>query len=356
MKEKFTFLDILANSRTQNEAAGITEEYTEVYLDPRSVKEAPRNTRQEYNGIEELADSFLIVGQEQPTVLARIDGEYYIVDGHRRNRANILNIERGYTEYERVRFFYKDMSETLYELALLSGNGYTQDLTPYEKMELDARLQTALKKARESGEIPKEGKVRDLVGKILGEEPAEMGRIMKINKSLTEEAKEEFKRGTLNKSAAYETARLPEEDQREIAERVAAGEKIRVEEIKAIVKEKEEAKEAARQAKEAAKRAQEMAATAAQGALSAERAAENADTSADIAKKELEKVSNLDMAEQDGSQGNTGLEEEQEELVINILKDLLTVAQYITTDETCILQDILIAADQRKDKCREKAK
>lgn len=349
MAEKFTFLDILNNSRTQGAAAGVTEEYTEIYLDPRSVKEAPRNTRQEYNGIEELADSFLIVGQEQPTVLARIGGEYYIVDGHRRNRANILNIERGFREYEKVKFFYKDMSETIYELALLSGNGYTQDLTPYEKMELAARLQAALKKARESGEIPKEGKVRDLVGKILGEEPAEMGRIMKINKSLTEEAREEFRRGTLNKSAAYETARLPEEDQREIAERVAAGEKIRVEEIKALVKEKEEAKEAARQAKEAAKRAQEMAVTAAQGALSAERAAENADTSADITKKELEKVSNLDIQTYPESQENTGLDE-QKELAINILRSLLTVAQYLTTDDLCILQDILIAADQRAEK------
>lgn len=349
MGEKFTFLDILNNGRTQGAAAGVTEEYTEIYLDPRNVKEAPRNTRQEYNGIEELADSFLIVGQEQPTVLARIDGEYYIVDGHRRNRANILNIERGFLEYEKVKFFYKDMSETIYELALLSGNGYTQDLTPYEKMELAARLQAALKKARESGEIPKEGKVRDLVGKILGEEPAEMGRIMKINKSLTEEAKEEFKRGTLNKSAAYETARLPEEDQREIAERVAAGEKIRVEEIKALVKEKEVAKEAARQAKEAAKRAQEMAVTAAQGALSAERAAENADASADITKKELEKVSNLDIQTYPESQENTGLDE-QKELAINILRSLLTVAQYLTTDDLCILQDILIAADERAEK------
>lgn len=349
MGEKFTFLDILNNGRTQGAAAGVTEEYTEIYLDPRNVKEAPRNTRKEYNGIEELADSFLIVGQEQPTVLARIDGEYYIVDGHRRNRANILNIERGFPEYEKVKFFYKDMSETIYELALLSGNGYTQDLTPYEKMELAARLQEALKKARESGEIPKEGKVRDLVGKILGEEPAEMGRIMKINKSLTGEAKEEFRRGTLNKSAAYETARLPEEDQREIAERVAAGEKIRVEEIKALVKEKEEAKEAARQAKEAAKRAQEMAVTAAQGALSAERAAENADTSADITKKELEKVSNLDIQTYPESQENTGLDE-QKELAINILRSLLTVAQYLTTDDLCILQDILIAADERAEK------
>ena len=31
----------------------------------------------------------LHVGQEQPTVLARVNGEYRIIDGHRRNAANI---------------------------------------------------------------------------------------------------------------------------------------------------------------------------------------------------------------------------------------------------------------------------
>lgn len=88
-----------------------------------------------------------------------------------------------------------------------------------------------------------------------------------------------------------------------------------------------------------------MAVTAAQGALLAERAAENAD----IAKKELEKVSNLDIQTHTESQENTGLDE-QEELAINIIKSLLTVAKYLTTDDLCILQDILIAADQRAEK------
>lgn len=47
------------------------------------------------DNIEELADSFLAVGQQQPTVLARTDGKFIIVSGHRRNLANIMNLERG---------------------------------------------------------------------------------------------------------------------------------------------------------------------------------------------------------------------------------------------------------------------
>lgn len=163
----FSALDMI-NPKARQQAAAVRE-YKEIYLNPKEVKEAPENTRKTYEGIEALADSFLLVGQEQPTVLARVNGEFLIVDGHRRNRANLLNLERGYTKFEKVRYFFRDMSETMYELALLSGNGYTQGLTDYEKTELAARLKKVLEKMRENGEISKEGRIRDIVGGILGE-------------------------------------------------------------------------------------------------------------------------------------------------------------------------------------------
>lgn len=65
--------------------------------------------------------------------MARVNGEYRIIDGHRRNAANILNLERGNKEYEKVLYRFMDMSEAMYELRLLAGNGYTQELTAYEK-------------------------------------------------------------------------------------------------------------------------------------------------------------------------------------------------------------------------------
>lgn len=128
---KFGINDIL-NAKTK--AAGQqaqTEGYKEIYLSPYEVKAAQENTHQRLENIEELADSFLHVGQEQPTVLARVNGEYRIIDGHRRNAANILNLERGHKEYEKVLYRFMDMSEAMYELRLLAGNGYTQELTAY---------------------------------------------------------------------------------------------------------------------------------------------------------------------------------------------------------------------------------
>ena len=158
---KFGINDIL-NAKTK--AAGQqaqTEGYKEIYLSPYEVKAAQENTHQKLENIEELADSFLHVGQEQPTVLARVNGEYRIIDGHRRNAANILNLERGHKEYEKVLYRFMDMSEAMYELRLLAGNGYTQELTAYEKTRLVERTKAALIRAKEEdvcrGEaLPKE--------------------------------------------------------------------------------------------------------------------------------------------------------------------------------------------------------
>lgn len=69
---KFGINDIL-NAKTK--AAGQqaqTEDYKEICLSPYEVKDAQENTHQKLEGIEELADNFLTVGQEQPTVLARV--------------------------------------------------------------------------------------------------------------------------------------------------------------------------------------------------------------------------------------------------------------------------------------------
>ena len=63
---KFGINDIL-NAKTK--AAGQqaqTEGYKEIYLSPYEVKAAQENTHQKLENIEELADSFLHVGQEQP--------------------------------------------------------------------------------------------------------------------------------------------------------------------------------------------------------------------------------------------------------------------------------------------------
>lgn len=226
----FNFMDLL-NAQTKAEGVEEAKDYEEIYLSPYEVKDAQENTHQKLEGIEELADNFLTVGQEQPTVLARVNGEFRIIDGHRRNAANIFNIERGYKEYEKIKYRYKDMSEAMYELRLLAGNGYTQELTAYEKVRLVERTKAALIREKEEDGLEIQGKMRDLIAAMVQESGTNVARMESINNNATQAVKEQLKEGNLGLTAAYEAAKLEPEEQDDIAERAAAGENVRAKDI-----------------------------------------------------------------------------------------------------------------------------
>lgn len=226
----FNFMDLL-NAQTKAEGVEETKDYEEIYLSPYEVKDAQENTHQKLEGIEELADNFLTVGQEQPTVLARVNGEFRIIDGHRRNAANIFNLERGYKEYKKIKYRYKDMSEAMYELRLLAGNGYTQELTAYEKVRLVERTKAALIRAKEEDGLEIQGKMRDLIAAMVQESGTNVARMENINNNATQAVKEQLKEGNLGLTAAYEAAKLEPEEQDDIAERAAAGENVRAKDI-----------------------------------------------------------------------------------------------------------------------------
>ena len=226
----FNFMDLL-NAQTKAEGVEKAKDYEEIYLSPYEVKDAQENTHQKLEGIEELADNFLTVGQEQPTVLARVNGEFRIIDGHRRNAANIFNLERGYKEYEKIKYRYKDMSEAMYELRLLAGNGYTQELTACEKVRLVERTKAALIRAKEEDGLEIQGKMRDLIAAMVQESGTNVARMENINNNATQAVKEQLKEGNLGLTAAYEAAKLEPEEQDDIAERAAAGENVRAKDI-----------------------------------------------------------------------------------------------------------------------------
>lgn len=245
---KFTMLDIL-NAQSKNSTSTKVESYTEIYLNPKEVKPSATNFYSQ-NDIEELADSFLTVGQQQPTVLARINNEYRIVSGHRRNLANCLLLDRGHNEYERVRYLYKDMTEATFELSLLVGNAFNRELTAYEKMEQAARLKKALIRAKEEDGLEIQGRMRDIIAETLKESTSNIARMEQINNNLSDSAKEQFKNGNMGITAAYETSKLTEDEQEAIADRYASGEDVRAKEIAEKVTEKKVAEKAKKEAKE----------------------------------------------------------------------------------------------------------
>ncbi len=209
---------------------GDCQGYQEIWLNPRDVKPSESNFYSQEN-IEELADSFLTVGQQQPTVLARIDGEYRIVSGHRRNLANIRNLERGYKEYEKVRYLYKDMTPAMLELSLLMGNACNRELTPWEKTQQAQRLKEALLRAKKEDGLEIQGKLRDIIADLMHESSSNIAKMNSIQKNAAPEIQEEFRNGNLGISAAYEASKLSPPEQKAIADKAAKGETVPVKEI-----------------------------------------------------------------------------------------------------------------------------
>lgn len=359
---KFGINDILSAKTKAAAQQAQTEGYKEIYLSPYEVKAAPENTHQKLENIEELADSFLHVGQEQPTVLARVNGEYRIIDGHRRNAANILNLERGHKEYEKVLYRFMDMSEAMYELRLLAGNGYTQELTAYEKTRLVERTKAALIRAKEEDGLEIQGKMRDLVAAMLNESSTNVARMDAINNNATPEIKEQLKEGNIGITAAYEAAKLSADDQKAIAAAAGAGEDVRAKEIAQRVAEQVAAKaqEKADKAAESAEKAQIEADQAvadtldkqAQAEEEAEnarqlkryvdnmgKAMENASKAATAAVAAISKVSETDTEEQ--PQDSWGVLE----WVRYTLCCLMEKAEDVSEDNLYKLQEILVESD-----------
>lgn len=241
-KAKFGITDIM-NAKSRAAGIGNVSEYTEIWLSPYDVKPSESNFYSQEN-IEELADSFLAVGQQQPTVLGRVNGEFQIVSGHRRNLANIMNIERGHEEYKKVRYLYKDMSGAMFELSLLIGNAYNRELSAWEKTQQAQRLKEALIRAKKEDGLEITGKLRDIIAELMNESPTNIARMDSINNNATPEIKEELAKGNIGVTTAYEAAKLPPEEQKAIAEKAAAGENVRAKEIAAKVAEKTAAKAA----------------------------------------------------------------------------------------------------------------
>lgn len=131
---KFGINDIL-NAKTK--AAGQQAQgYKEIYLSPYEVKAAEENTHQKLEGIEELADSFLHVGQEQPTVLATLTkaATIYNTEGFTATPYIKITGSGGITLYINNRAHtFKDVNEYI-EIDGEIMNAYKGDLLQNSKM------------------------------------------------------------------------------------------------------------------------------------------------------------------------------------------------------------------------------
>ena len=225
-------------------AAVDTSEYIKVRLDPKNLVPSEKNFYS-MQDIEELADNMLIVGQLQEIVVGRVNGVDKIIIGHRRTLAAVLNQERGNTDFNLVDCKMKEMNETMFMLTLLSANAFNRKLSDWELVEQARLFKEYLIQAKEEGmTIP--GKMRDYIASAMGVSNGKMGQIEKINNSLCEEGKEALRKGDMTFDKAYNTARLPDQEQKAVVE----DKKLLSKDVKAIVDSKYQESEQERQEEE----------------------------------------------------------------------------------------------------------
>lgn len=246
----FNIMDLM-NGATRAAVEGV-ENYEEITLDLEKI-EVTKHNRYSMDELEELATSILLDGLQEPLIIGRVDGKYLLSGGHRRREALVILQNEGHTEITKnIPCRFKDMTETQFRLSLLIGNTFNRKMTDYDLMNQAADWKEVLTQARKEKLLVLEAgkRVRDYVAEVLGESTTKIAQLEAINNNATLEVKEQFASGNMGITKAYETSKLTEDAQNEVAAAVEAGADVKSEEIRQLSEGKKKRKTAEDIAKE----------------------------------------------------------------------------------------------------------
>ncbi len=190
----------------------------ELYPDPQN------KTVYSVENIEELADAIEIAGGVLHNLVVRAadeTGKYMIISGERRWTAcNMLVNEKRMEQFAEVNCLIEnEHDEDMLDLMLMLTNSTARQLTDAEKMRQAERMTDILNRMKEQQGL--EGRVRDIVGKMLQMSSGQLARYHAIAKNLqNEDLKQAFQDGRLKVSAAYEASQLSEEGQQKVADKL----------------------------------------------------------------------------------------------------------------------------------------
>ena len=178
--------------------------------------------------VQELADHIALHGLFNPlTVCAAGDGKYRIVAGHRRRKALELLGRKDAPCI--VKTYDGEDSEMV---ALIQSNLTSRELTYYEKMQAVVLLEKALRSMKERGvELP--GRLRDHLAEQVSESASAVHRMQYIHKNLSPALLDALRREQIGESVADELAHSSKKVQEEFEQRLARGETVRAQDVKA---------------------------------------------------------------------------------------------------------------------------
>lgn len=246
----FNILDVV-NAATRAEA-GENKDYQDINLDYRDIVVTAHN-RYSMDELQEMATGIAMDGLQQPLVLGRVNGEYWLVSGHRRLGGIKILVEEGKEEFETVPCRYKDMAEIEFRIALLIGNTFNRKMSDYDLMTQATDWKEVLTQARKEGLLVLEAgeRVRDYVAAVMGESVPKIRTLNTIQQNATPEVKEQFQKGNMGITAAMEASRADEGTQKEIAKASEDKGGMGAEEIKAMAEEKKHRKTKEEETREA---------------------------------------------------------------------------------------------------------
>lgn len=241
----FNIMDLM-NGATRAAVEGV-ENYEEIRLNLEEI-EVTKHNRYSMDELEELATSILMDGLQEPLIIGRVNGKYLLSGGHRRREALKILKEEGHEEITKaIPCRFKDMTETQFRISLLIGNTFNRKMTDYDLMNQAADWKEVLTQARKEKLLILEAgkRVRDYVAEVLGESTTKIAQLEAINNNATEEVKEQFQKGNMGITNAYETSKLTEDAQNQVAAAVEAGADLKSEEIKQMSEEKKKKRKTA---------------------------------------------------------------------------------------------------------------
>jgi len=122
-------------------------------------------------------------------------GYYELIAGERRWRACRQLFDGGNKNFEYLPCKIKtESSEKINRLNLIYNNAMARELTDYEKMRQTAQIKETLYELKAEGYEFK-GRMSEIVAKILDVSRAQVDRLEKVNKDLSDDFKEELKNG-----------------------------------------------------------------------------------------------------------------------------------------------------------------
>lgn len=174
--------------------------------------------------VEELADSIELAGGVMHNLVVRepdADGRYQIISGERRWTACKHLVEQGKEQYSEVGCLIEHVhDEDTLQLMLVLANSTARQLTDAEKMRQAEALTAVLTRMRKEGKV--QGRVRELVGKMLKATSGQLARYHAIQANLQGGLRDRFERGEVGVSVAYEASKLDKAGQDAVAEKAKA--------------------------------------------------------------------------------------------------------------------------------------